>query len=264
MWRGTPTWVLIAVGMGGVLTTADQVALVPNVAGTNNVQAGMQVLNTNKLEKTGDDMTGSLRFPSSLANGPPGTANTNSAGMRVAIWDNPAGVSFGIGVESGAMWFNNAAANNLYKFYNAGVEKWRLSQNAIDCRHDGDKLINFLSANGTARWWIQTTTGGNDQVFQIAGRTDGGGSYAYLTINRASGQVTVPYGLTSALVTGLVDLYRDQNTVGLRLRKNNNNSNADAPSIEIHRQRRPFAGRLRWSAPRRQRLLWHLAGRGAV
>ena len=57
---GVPRWILIAVGTGGVLTTADQVALIPNVAGTNNVQAGMQVLNTNKVEKAGDYADGDV------------------------------------------------------------------------------------------------------------------------------------------------------------------------------------------------------------
>jgi hypothetical protein len=53
-------WVLVAVGTGGVAAVASEVGLVPNVAGANNVQTGMENLQAQKVALAGDTMTGNL------------------------------------------------------------------------------------------------------------------------------------------------------------------------------------------------------------
>jgi hypothetical protein len=122
--NGTPTWVLIAVGTGGITTTADQVALVPNVAGANNVQAGMQVLNTNKVEKAGDVMSGRLRFWSSVpAVAPPATGTGSSNGTRLQLYGSDD--SYALGIESGNMWLNAGG----FKFYNGATLRYTFASN---------------------------------------------------------------------------------------------------------------------------------------
>jgi hypothetical protein len=56
-------WVLVAVGTGGIAAVASEVGLVPNVAGANNVQTGIENMQAQKLALAGGSMTGNLTIP---------------------------------------------------------------------------------------------------------------------------------------------------------------------------------------------------------
>ena len=110
---GVPGWILIAVGTGGIATTADQVALVPNVAGTNNVQAGMQVLNTNTVEKAGDTITGALNVNAPL--------NSNN---ELTLSADGRGVTFN---GAGRLYKMNGGGMRLRK--SSGNQQWTIEDN---------------------------------------------------------------------------------------------------------------------------------------
>jgi hypothetical protein len=112
------------------ITLASQVALVPNVAGGDNVQVGMQNIDTNykaadalRVLKAGDTMSGRLRFWTNPVSPP--SESEQSAGNRLELYPTT-GDGFSIGVESNNMWFNTGANNNGFKFYMRGYLRFDL------------------------------------------------------------------------------------------------------------------------------------------
>jgi hypothetical protein len=57
----------------------------------------------------------------------PPSATARSTGTRLVVWPGNPGQDFGIGIESGALWYNVGQTSNIHKFYVAAVEKIRIA-----------------------------------------------------------------------------------------------------------------------------------------
>jgi hypothetical protein len=137
-------WVLVAVGVGDIVSTADQVALLPNRLGANNVQAGFDAL------ESGPAFLGPLSFwnTNGPAGAPPATgAGARSAGTRIAFYPNgPAANEISMGVDgNNTLWFQTRSDNNgLFRYYFGGVLRYTFDQNNLSLQTDGQG-INFFS-----------------------------------------------------------------------------------------------------------------------
>jgi hypothetical protein len=56
-----------------------------------------------------------------------------STGTKLVLWPSAGntGPEFALGIESGAMWFNNSALSNIYKLYFGSVHKYTFDQNYL-------------------------------------------------------------------------------------------------------------------------------------
>jgi hypothetical protein len=122
----TGTWILVAVGSGGLAALASDIALVPNVHGADNVQTGME--RTVATDGT-SIMTGPLIFDAGTPAVPSPTIR--SVGTKVSLYPSNAGNGYDLGVESGNMWFNLPGASNGYKLYFNGVQRYLFDQNYL-------------------------------------------------------------------------------------------------------------------------------------
>jgi hypothetical protein len=202
-------WFLLAVGSGGIVTTADQVGVVPAVGGTTNVQATLQVLYSEKVSKAGDNMAGDLNFASASptrkitwlgAGGvaPPSTTGA-SIGTRLDLYPgaNDA-AAFRIGIESGSMWYN---ASSNHRFYTGAVQRMNLRSDALDMM--GNYIVNVRNPGNSA--------------------TDAANK----------GYVDARVAKTGDTMTGGLTISLGSNAVGIDLYKNNRNENTNCPSIRF-------------------------------
>jgi hypothetical protein len=150
--------------------------------------------------KAGDNLTGSLRWASTLGVGAPNATGT-SAGNRLMLWDAAANPGFGLGIEPGHLWLNTAAAANGIRFYLGAVLHYFMNNNSFDV--GGKYITNLRDPGNTA------TDAANKR-------------YVDTRISR-----------TGDTMTGQLTINMGNNTRGILLHKPNRDANTHLPSIDF-------------------------------
>jgi hypothetical protein len=219
-----------------------------------------------KVAKAGDTMTGPILWPSTIGVAPPSSVGT-SVGNRLMLWNQAGASSFGLGIESGAMWLNVTAATNIYKLYFNAAQRYTFDQNNLTLPADPTSPMHATTkqyvdaipnmkvsrAGDTMTGNLTFQNDGLGAVFNAGGmvykkvgtgmtlrrhsantewgieNNDGGGRSDIITQTTGDARYVNKTGDT---MTGTLTV-QGNNTRGISLYKPDRNANTSCPSIDF-------------------------------
>ncbi len=146
------------------------------------------------------------------------------------IYDAAGAPGMGIGVEPSNMWFNNAAANNGYRFYLGANIAYTMNSTGFQLKQAGVGGISLHNGSASQCGYTEYfTQEGTRRGY--AGYKGGGNTLIMKAENGWNWEITeaLPYlNLSGALLTTMAP-----NTEGIRLRKNNTTANTTTPRLKF-------------------------------